>query len=191
MKKKTIQCSFDSASHVYKIGEKTVPSVTQIIPDLGEFDYVRNEIMEQASIEGQKDHYSAEMFFKYGKIISPYARAISDFLFQNYKTFQIYLFEKPLYHLDLFYAGTPDLVLKKKTQFVILDWKRSFSIYPNKHSLQHAGYDGLLPREAIAWDTCIVRDGKVIRHNSYNPRYRGYFKNLLNSHKIKEIIKNN
>lgn len=144
-----MKLEFDPVNHVYAYQGKVIPSVTQLIPKLDEFNYVRDEVLDQAKSEGKKNHFAIEVSIRNKKPVNEFAQSFFD-LIKNYailKNFPDVMYsEERLFDDVLLFAGTPDLVLcnhDKKT-YCIIDLKRSISAYPYKHELQLAGYNILI-----------------------------------------------
>lgn len=190
---------FDASTHTYYINDLQVPSVTSLIPNLGEFDFVNPEILEQARQEGKQNHYSIEASIRSGKPINSYAESFFQFLrdYAILKRFpEIWFSEKQFYMIEPYQvAGTPDLVLvnHEKKEFCIVDLKKTLSSFPYKYELQTSGYAILIQneyREYKCTDRYVVAitEGKPKTIRLIDKSSQSYFMFLLkNYHSMKSL----
>jgi len=104
---------FNEEDHEYKVDGVVYPSVTEIIRFLYRelYDTVIQSRLDRAAERGRAVHKASEALDKYGKVecdedIAPYMMAYKHFL-QDYKPDWIEI-EKPHFHKEYLYAGTPD-----------------------------------------------------------------------------------
>jgi len=186
MKSKNENCHFDSEKHIYTIKGIQVPSVTQILGKNPSFDKVDPVILEEARQDGLKMHYEAEMLFKYQKVIGDFSKLVDGFLKRKFSKWEIYSFEKPMYSEPLGFAGTADLILRYKTQYAIVDWKRSYYGSDLRFALQMAGYKILIQRPGTCTNFWILTYKDRKEKNVYTARAEGYFRALLQAEKIRK-----
>jgi hypothetical protein len=124
---------FDPEKHTYKVDGKVLPSVTDICKPLVTFGEISQEVLRQAARRGSQVHEYAELI-DYGVEandleVEPelvgYVTAYTRFL-RDYKPEWLHI-EKPLYSLDLGYAGTLDRFGLIDDEEVIVDIKTSSS----------------------------------------------------------------
>jgi len=179
---------FDSLSHQYLCNGNPIPSVTKIIGSNKAYDTVPKEVLEQAKLDGTKRHYEIEMLLKHGKAVSPYAKKIDQYLFGQMRDYEIVCFEEPLFSDSLFFGGTPDLVMRKKNEWAILDWKRNIAGNRLHYELQLAGYAILTDNKAKIWRLIVGDEAK--RMDIYNPLAIGMFRTLLGAYNIRQNLEN-
>lgn len=168
---------FDSVNHVYEYDGVKIPSVTQLIPSMNEYDFVGNrDVLKEALKEGKKNHYELELAIRY-KQHTEYTEKIFAEL-EKYdilkKYPEVFLSEQILYSKKHKFAGTPDLVLKGESGLCIIDLKRSNSAYPFKHCLQLYAYQILVEENYFSnvQEKFIITlknvedDPKIIKHES-------------------------
>jgi hypothetical protein len=125
--------TFDPEKHVYRVDGKKLPSVTDICKPLTIYGDVGMQVIRQAARRGTAIHEYAELI-DYG--IDPddlevepelvgYVTAYTRFL-KDYKP-EWELIEKPLYSLELGYAGTLDRFGVIDGEKTIIDIKTSSS----------------------------------------------------------------
>jgi hypothetical protein len=125
--------TFDPDRHIYSVDGKRLPSVTDIIKPLMIFGDVGIQIIQQAARRGTAVHEYAELI-DYGidpddlevePELAGYVTAYTRFL-RDYKP-EWELIEKPLYSLELGYAGTLDRFGIIDGEKAIVDIKTSSS----------------------------------------------------------------
>lgn len=125
--------TFDPEKHIYRVDGLKLPSVTDICKPLVTFGEVSQEVLRQAARRGSQVHEYAELI-DYGMEandleVEPelvgYVTAYTRFL-RDYKP-EWELIEKPLYSLDMGYAGTLDRYGIIDGEKTIVDIKTSSS----------------------------------------------------------------
>jgi hypothetical protein len=135
----TIQ--FNEKDHIYSIGGKIVPSVTQILKELGiinafnysEMDALRGKYVHQAI---HLHHTKGLNFSKLDKVLRPYVSAYFDFLEET--KFKFISGEQIVYNPAYYYAGHYDLLGEYEKSIGIIDVKTGG--VPGWAALQTAGY---------------------------------------------------
>lgn len=126
--------TFEPEAHVYKVGEETIPSVTQILKELGlsrSYDGVDPFYRDR----GTAVHKCIELYLKgtldelsIDPVCLPYFNAAREFLGDRCGRFES---ELPLYSESLGYAGTVDLIEHiSDTECIIYDAKCTESVDP-------------------------------------------------------------
>lgn len=141
---------FRSEDHSYWIGDKQLPSVTQIISPLVDYSKVPPGKLEHKRNLGTAFHEAIKLYLHHDldeesldeQLNIPmrqFKEWFEDDEFKDIPSPAIIAIEKPFYSEKLKYAGTPDLV----TEDAIYDFKlRKYN--PVADSLQLAGYAGLI-----------------------------------------------
>jgi len=139
--------TFDEASHVYRLGGRVVPSVTQVLEPLQELEGIPPAILEVARVFGQHVHTACALMIEQTldwstldtKLV-PYVSAARQFLKDS--NLVILRSEHRMYDPKLMFAGTLDVAgMIAKTPW-ILDWK-STSVMSRTVGLQLAAYEHL------------------------------------------------
>lgn len=163
--------TFDEDSHTYFFDGEEVPSVTQILNEVG----LTGNFSSPATLDGMERgklvHQACE-FLDYDDLvlesldpaIEPYVKAYQKF--KDETGFKPELIEKRLYHPELRYAGTLDRVGEMRGERVVIDLKTSKNI-DKVVGLQLAAYEmalnniHILPRYAVQ----LKNDGSYLLHS--------------------------
>ena len=136
---------FDEAAHAYFVGERRLPSVTQVLAQLEDWSKVDPVALEIARVRGQHIHRMVELDV-HGNLdedsLAPeyhgYLRQWRKFLADT--RFKPLLAECRVHDERYGYAGTFDLAGTLSTQFVLVDVKSG--LVPRTVPLQTAAYLG-------------------------------------------------
>jgi len=117
--------SFNPDTHVYTLDGTQIPSVTQVLSDVGMVD--GRLFTEEARVRGTYVHRATE-FIDSGSLdwealdpaLFPYCTAYMKFI-EDIRP-EILLSERPLYHPDFKYAGTLDRLMKFGGSVAIVDF---------------------------------------------------------------------
>lgn len=187
------QLVFDAAAHTYHLGNRRLPSVTQVLEPLCDYSMVRPDVLEAARVFGQHVHEACDLFNRdaldwdsLDLALVPYVSAWRDFLDQSGAV--VIASEVRVHHQDLLYAGSPDVVLSWGKRIVVPDIKAT-AIVPPTVGAQTAAY-------AKAWQRmhggreparyCIhLQDGKYRTHPRTDPADWSTFVSALNCHNFK------
>lgn len=139
--------TFDPKEHIYRLDGVVLPSVTQILEDVG---FINSDFYtEEARVRGQRVHLLCQ-FFDEGDYSVGEARQFNlDGYVESWRklkermAFKILEIEKPGYHPILKYAGTPDRVAILGNRGCVLDFKTGDEEF--WHPYQSAAYDAMLP----------------------------------------------
>ena len=136
---------FNEEDHSYWIGERRIPSVTGILRDAGLLNYHGSS--DYHMDRGTYVHRATTMIDKgtldwdgLDDTLRPYCEAYQRSI-DDVKR-EIILSEKPMYHPNYYYAGTPDRVMKRNGLTTLIDIK-SGSPHPAT-ALQIAAYAELI-----------------------------------------------
>lgn len=141
---------FDAESHTYRLDNKRLPSVTEIIKPLQNWANIPKDTLAYACAKGLATHAAIELWNNndldidsLDPVIVPRFEAWLNFLAD--KKPQILGFEEPMYSRIYHYAGTPDLWIYIDDEYWLLDIKPNslFKWYP----IQLVGYQQLLKEE--------------------------------------------
>lgn len=105
--------TFDAPSHTYRVGERMIPSVTQVLKAVENFDFVAPAVLERAREFGSHVHQAVDLFNR-GELdeealdagLAPYLAGWK--LFLSHSGFVVTHTEERVYNERLKYAGTLD-----------------------------------------------------------------------------------
>jgi len=136
--------AFDPVAHRYTLDGKTLPSVTQVLRLVDNFDSIPAAILENARARGERLHQAINLFNRdeldwesLDDETRDGVKAWARFLDESGAV--VIASETPIYHPTLRYAGTPDVVLEWKRGIAIPDVKGSYTI-PRTVGPQTAAY---------------------------------------------------
>lgn len=181
--------TFDAEKHEYRLQGKVLPSVTQVLSIVNDFDRVPRAILEHARERGECLHRAVNLynrddleFESLDNDTSADVYAWARFLRESGAV--VIASESPVVHETLGFAGTPDVVLSWKERIVIPDIKSTYSV-PATVGCQTWAY-------AAAWQSmngakrmperyCIhIKDGNYTAHKRNDPADQSLFISCLN-----------
>lgn len=135
--------SFDAESHVYRLGHRIVPSVTQVLSAVFPCDAPAGA-MEAARERGNLVHEATEHYDR-GRLdvdavrddVVPYV--LAWIAFRRDTDIEILAIEEPMIHHARGYAGTPDRLARWRRKTAVCDIKATARIEPTT-ALQTAAY---------------------------------------------------
>ena len=153
--------TFDEDTHTYRMGERIVPSVTQILADLG---FINTDFFDDASADrGRKVHKLTELWDQEAldeDSVDPRLKGYLDawISFVRKEGFAWIAIEKRIFHPTYWYAGTLDRKgVNQRGKTILLDIKTGV---PSKwHSFQLGGYLLCEPADEI-WTVHLKKDGR-------------------------------
>ena len=120
---------FDEESHTYFLGDRKLPSVTQILRGAGMLYYPASPSSEYHMERGTLVHKATEMIDKgtldwdtLDETLRPYCEAYANFC-STVNMADIILSEKPMYHPRYLFAGKPDRVIQMNGLRSLIDIK--------------------------------------------------------------------
>jgi hypothetical protein len=137
------QITLEAESHTYRVGERVVPSVTQVLRAIENFDRVPADLLESARRFGQHVHAATDLFDR-GVLdeenldlpLLPYLNAYKLFLSES--GFVVQHSEEVVYNAQHKYAGTLDKRGLWKNTTWLIDCKSG--AVPRSVGPQTAGY---------------------------------------------------
>ena len=157
---------FNAEDHTYFLDDRRLESVTEILGDAGLTDYRFSQ--EWYMTRGKYIHAASEMIDRgtldwtaLDPVLVPFCEAYQHFV-EDCRP-EIIVSEKPLYHAQHLFAGTPDRVVRMHDRIVIIDIKSGVPIAANW--LQVAAYRQLIQVNEDLHATqgavlCLQDDGK-------------------------------
>lgn len=140
--------AFDEEQHAYTYAGKRVPSVTQILGFLDDWERVPREVLDRAAQFGTHVHEAAALMIReqldwhsVDDALVPPLEALRAFLRESGAV--VIESEKRLFHPVHQYAGTLDAVLNWRGGLALVDWKTG-QTPPKSVGPQTAGYAAAL-----------------------------------------------
>ncbi len=151
------ELTFDEASHIYRLNNEIVPSVTQVMKPLtnAEYSSISEEVLNRAAERGTIVHESIENYLKFGFKDCPqeYSGYLDAFAAWYELTNPIVIgSEVRVYHKLMGYAGTLDLLCQIGEKLVLIDFKTTSKVYPKTHGVQLEAYSQALQTHGIKPD---------------------------------------
>ena len=178
---------FDPVNHIYRVGGKILPSVTQLLPK--QDYYVSDDRLAECAEEGIANHAAVEDMIKTGVSSCGYTDAVKRFMDELRDIIGCLIgCEIPLASKKGF-AGTPDLIFENG----IVDLKRGLRD-KRIHALQTSGYNllavenGLIKPTKQQYILIAHDDGTYDAVNVYNSMAEGVFLSLVQKHKIEKTL---
>jgi hypothetical protein len=135
---------FDAPSHTYRLAGRIVPSVTQILGIVTDFDGIPPAVLENARRRGEAVHKMIDLDNReeldetsVTDELAPFLKAWRKFLAESGAV--VISSELRVYHEKLGYAGTADLLLDWNGRYVLPDIKATYAV-PRTVGIQTAAY---------------------------------------------------
>lgn len=128
---------FDRIAHAYTLDGRRVPSVTEVLKLLQNFDAIPWAVLEKARKRGERVHQCINAYNRgafaavdFPEDVACYLDGWEAFLEESGAT--VIQSEQPVYHKALRYAGTPDCVLswKDDRRLLLPDIKATWDVPP-------------------------------------------------------------
>lgn len=164
---------FDEVEHKYYVGDKELPSVTEIAKPISSerLNALQMSLVERARLRGQRCHELAEEYLLLGEldteeIEAEYFPYIQQFVLwvKTYRP-KVLFTEKRLFGEE--FCGTLDLLCEIDGKVINVDYKFTSAIDKKSLSVQLEGYDRLAKINNIhideSWVLHIKKDGFVFK----------------------------
>lgn len=186
---------FDAETHTYTLDGRRLPSVTEVLAPLIDYSRVPQDVLEAARVFGSHVHKACDLFNRdeldfdsLDPALVPYVSAWKQFLEDTGAV--VIASETPVFHDQLGYAGTPDVVLAWGNRIVIPDLK-STAVVPPTVGPQTAAYAKAYQRMHGGREPerrCIQlnADGTYRVHAKREASDWSYFLSALNCYRFKE-----
>lgn len=189
--------TFDQATHTYRLGDRVLPSVTQIIKPLyGSFyEQVDPDVLTIAAARGTAIHRLTEIYDEGGNPYvaeqfqpgyEPYIDAWMRFLVESGA--EVIATEKRFYHPRLLFSGTCDRILRIDGRAGIADIKTTADMMPQT-AIQTEGYRLIAEAETppvsghlARWGIQLRADGNYRLIEYRDPADQPVFLGLLAAH---------
>ncbi len=151
--------SFDEESHTYRLGDKILPGITGILKACGYID--TSYYTEEARDRGSHVHLAIKFLNKgtldWNTVIDRYIGYVSAYeKFVRDWNVKVRIFETPMYHPELLFGGTPDIVGTMLDNVPFIGEMKTGQIMPWT-ALQTIAQEVLVR----AWDTEPVRYRRI------------------------------
>lgn len=187
--------AFDAEKHEYRWAGKLLPSVTQVLAIVNDFDSIPRAILENARARGERLHAAINLFNRDDLDFASLDDETRDDVyawarFLRESSAVVIASEQPVFHERLGFAGTPDVVLQWGSRIVIPDVKASFAV-PRTVGPQTAAYAeaygemrGRRPERY-----CIhIKAGNYTAHKRNDPADWSVFLSCLNVYRFLEKV---
>ena len=139
------QLTFDPQTHIYRLNDVPIPSVTQIMQPLSRHKYrdIDEETLNHAAERGTAVHSAIEFYDRFGLDecegeARPYFEAYLDWS-RKYRP-KIISNEKPTWHKHLLYAGTVDMLAEVMGKLTLIDFKTTATLNDMLTTVQLEAY---------------------------------------------------
>ncbi len=186
---------YNEDTRQHTLGDKVIPSVSQVIEPLCNFEGIPEDVLERKTELGNQFHEAIRLHLlddlDFGSLDPDLVKPMNAFIhFWRYKNFPMVGFhiEKPIYHPTLKYCGKPDLI----TTTGILDWKlRPYNAVTDILKLE--AYKHMVPlTKRERWTVCFDLKGNMTMYKSQHPKAWGIFRRMLerynSEHKFNELM---
>jgi len=179
---------YNEDTRIHTLDGIILPSVSQIIEPLTNFDNIPVKVLERKKQLGIYFHLAIELYalddLRIDSLDSNLIKPMNSFIqwekSQDDRKSAIY--EKPLHHKTLKYCGKPDRISDTR----IIDFKlRRYN--PITDCLQLEAYRHMVNHETRAlWTVCFDLEGKISVHDAYHSQAWAVFRKLLDRWKSEQ-----
>ena len=148
------QLTFDPQTHIYRLNDVPIPSVTQIMQPLSRHKYrdIDEETLNHAAERGTAVHSAIEFYDRYGldeceEKARPYFEAYLAW-HRQYKP-QVISNEQITWHKNLLYAGTVDMLAEIGDKVTLVDFKTTATISDMLTTVQLEAYRRALETHGV------------------------------------------
>ncbi len=154
-----MELTFDESTHEYKLGERIIPSVTQITNILSSIVYkdVDKDILDMASKKGTAIHKAIQDYEVFGEYeLEPKWQGYMNQYFKAKEEigFEVVKSEQQLHNSR--FAGTIDCVGKLNGKNIIIDWKTTSTLHTKLVQPQLSAYAELIDCDGQEMDALYV-----------------------------------
>lgn len=157
--------TFDEGKHIYRLNGIVLPSVTTLMKPLSDTVYgsVDKDVLDRAARKGTAVHSAIETYSNFGIIDidienKPYFDGYLKFAEEH--SVSAYGSEIRLYHKELMYAGTADMIADVDGLLTLIDFKTSYTVSDMLCGVQLEAYNRALKSHNLDFE---IRQ-KVIVH---------------------------
>lgn len=139
--------TFKEEGHVYHMGAIVIPSITQIMKPIYNFNGINANVLQYAADRGTEVHFSIEKFLKYNYIskldsdAQPYFEQFLNWFNDNHYFREDFLCEIPGYNKTYNICGTLDIIRQDDEGYHLIDIKTGSVADIDVWSVQAAGYE--------------------------------------------------
>ncbi len=139
------ELTFEEEKHIYRLNGLPIPSVTTLMKPLSNAVYggIDSAVLSKAAGKGTSVHSAIEIYTKYGiEDVEPEFKPYFDAFLKWYSDYKVVPFgsEVRLYHKEMLYAGTADLLASVNGADTLIDFKTSASTCPMLYPVQLEAY---------------------------------------------------
>lgn len=162
--------TFERETHTYHLDGAVVPSVTQVLAPLYDFERIPRDVLERKRQIGDSLDIAIQLELAADLVEESIDPSILGYLeaFRRFRVEQQFIaveIQKPVYSKMFRFAGTPDAWGSIKGHDAVPDWKATYAMHPAV-ALQTAGYlgagheQGLLKATTARYGVQFCEDGR-------------------------------
>ncbi len=166
------ELTFEESKHIYRLNGIVLPSVTALMKPISDTVYgsIDKDILDRAARKGTSVHSAIETYNNFGIVDidtenKPYFEGYLKFAEEH--SVSAYGSEIRLYHKELLYAGTADMIADVDGKLTLIDFKTSYSVYDMLCRVQLEAYNRALKSHSIDFEI----EQKAIVHLKKNGEY--------------------
>lgn len=148
------EITFEESKHIYRLNGIIIPSVTTLMKPLSDtvYDSIGKDVLDKAARKGTAVHSAIETYSNFGIVdIDEENKSYFDgyIKFSEEHSLNTYGSEIRLYHKELLYAGTADMIADVDGKFTLIDFKTSYSVSDMLCGVQLEAYDRALKSHSL------------------------------------------
>ncbi len=170
---------YNEDTRVHTLSGKIIPSVSQVIAPLSNFDAIPQAVLARKAELGTQFHEAIRLHLlndlAFDSIDPDLVKPMETFIEWWTGLRKVIAIEKPIHHKRLKYCGCPDLY----AEGALYDWKLRDYI-PVVDTLKLTAYNHMITRKELAlWTICFDLKGGLKIRSSNHPKAWGIFRKML------------
>ncbi|MEZ3438049.1 MAG: hypothetical protein K1W18_04125 [Oscillospiraceae bacterium] len=148
------ELTFEESKHIYVLNGIVLPSATTLMKPLSDTVYgsIDKDVLDKAARKGTAVHSAIETYTNFGIIDidaenKPYFDSYLKFAEEH--SVSAYGSEIRMYHKELLYAGTADMIADVDGQLTLIDFKTSYSVSDMLCGVQLEAYSRALKSHSL------------------------------------------
>ncbi len=184
--------TFDEATHTYRWDGNLVPGVTSVLAPITDYSMVPRDVLEKASRFGKIVHHATALLDEglldptsISPVVQPYLDAWTNFCIDHSCVWEDV--EKPMYSIDMGFAGTPDRIGIIDDEEGVVDIKTTYqlmpSVGPQLAAYSHLKFGNKSTLKA-RWGVKLNEDGTYLAHRYHDGNDLATFASCLTLHRF-------